>query len=150
MKWGLAEGRAGGAEQYQTFILLANPGDEPATVTLAFLGDGVSPVPANRTIVVPAQRRVTVPAEPSEPSSTVTTFGTLLTADATRSSCERGDVLECRRPGLTGRRHERRSDAPSMASHAGSGAAGPTNKEKAPLLGGGGQWGDGDKRCERC
>jgi hypothetical protein len=79
--WGLAEGRAGGAEQYQTFILLANPGMEPATVVLAFLGDGVSPAPANRTIVVPAQRRVTVPAEAPEPSSTLTTFGTLLTAD---------------------------------------------------------------------
>ena len=26
----------------------------------------------------------------------------------------------------------------------GRGATGPTNKEKAPLLGGGGQWGDGE------
>jgi autotransporter-associated beta strand protein len=81
MKWGLAEGRSGGAEGYQTFILLANPGDEPATVTLAFLADGASLAPVNRTIVVPAERRVTVPAEAPEPSSTVTTFGTLLTAD---------------------------------------------------------------------
>jgi hypothetical protein len=81
MKWGLAEGRAGGAEQYQTFILLANPGEEPATVTLTFLGDGASPAPANRTIVVPAERRVTVPVEAPEPSSTLTTFGALLVAD---------------------------------------------------------------------
>jgi hypothetical protein len=79
--WGLAEGRAGGAEHYQTFILLANPGIEPATVTLTFLGDGASPPPANRTIVVPARRRVTIPAEAPEPSTAVTTFGTLLISD---------------------------------------------------------------------
>ena len=112
MKWGLAEGRAGGAEQYQTFILLANPGDEPATVTLAFLADGASPAPANRTIVVPAQRRVTVPAEAPEPSSTVTTFGTLLiVGSADRRGA--GDVLECRRPDM-GCRHERHGDAPAV------------------------------------
>jgi hypothetical protein len=39
-KWGLAEGRAGGPEGYQTYILLANAGTSPANVTLRFLGDG--------------------------------------------------------------------------------------------------------------
>jgi hypothetical protein len=36
-KWGLAEGRVGGANNYQTYILLANPGSAPANVTITFL-----------------------------------------------------------------------------------------------------------------
>jgi autotransporter-associated beta strand protein len=38
--WGLAEGRVGGPEGYQTYILLANPGDEPAEAILTFLREG--------------------------------------------------------------------------------------------------------------
>jgi hypothetical protein len=38
--WGLAEGRVGGPEGYQTYILLANPGDDPANVILTFLREG--------------------------------------------------------------------------------------------------------------
>jgi len=55
-RWGLAEGRAGGPENYQTYILLANAGTAPTAVTLQFLGDGLTPAPA-------------------------TTFGTVVTAD---------------------------------------------------------------------
>ena len=36
-RWGLAEGRVGGPDNYQTYILLANPGSEEASVTLTFL-----------------------------------------------------------------------------------------------------------------
>ena len=36
-KWGLAEGRAGGTNNYQTYILLANPGGTQADVTITFL-----------------------------------------------------------------------------------------------------------------
>jgi autotransporter-associated beta strand protein len=43
-KWGLAEGRSGGPEAYQTYILLANPGTVKANVTVTFLRDGQSPV----------------------------------------------------------------------------------------------------------
>ncbi len=35
--WGLTEGRVGGPNAYQTYILLANPGDTAANVTLTFL-----------------------------------------------------------------------------------------------------------------
>jgi autotransporter-associated beta strand protein len=37
VKWGLAEGRVGGASAHQTYILLANPGDNAAQVTITFL-----------------------------------------------------------------------------------------------------------------
>ena len=81
-KWGLAEGRAGGAEGYQTYILLANAGTSPANVTLQFLGDGVSAAPANQTIEVGAQKRVTVRVDPVDPgAAAVTTFGTIITSD---------------------------------------------------------------------
>jgi YVTN family beta-propeller protein len=36
-RWGLAEGRVGGAETAQTYILLANAGAEAASVTITFL-----------------------------------------------------------------------------------------------------------------
>ena len=36
-KWGLAEGRVGGGDGAQTYILLANPGAAAATVTVTFL-----------------------------------------------------------------------------------------------------------------
>jgi len=42
--WGLAEGRAGGANAYQTFILLANPGTKPADVTVRFLRTSGAPI----------------------------------------------------------------------------------------------------------
>ena len=35
--WGLAEGRVGGPEGYQTYILIANPGDTATDVMLTFL-----------------------------------------------------------------------------------------------------------------
>jgi hypothetical protein len=43
-KWGLAEGRNGGAREYQTYILLANPGTVKANVTISYLREGQPPV----------------------------------------------------------------------------------------------------------
>jgi hypothetical protein len=81
-KWGLAEGRAGGAEGYQTYILLANAGTAAANVTLKFLGDGVTAAPAERTIVVGGQQRITVRVDPADPgAAAATTFGTVITSD---------------------------------------------------------------------
>jgi hypothetical protein len=58
-RWGLAEGRVGGANAYQTFILLANPGDTEAAVTVRFLrADGR--VPLVKTFSVPPTRRFTI------------------------------------------------------------------------------------------
>jgi hypothetical protein len=56
--WGLAEGRAGGANAYQTFILLANPGSDPADVTVRFLR--TSGAPLVKTFTVPPTRRFNI------------------------------------------------------------------------------------------
>ena len=39
-KWGLAEGRVGTSANYQTYILLANPGTVQAQAVITFLRDG--------------------------------------------------------------------------------------------------------------
>jgi hypothetical protein len=57
-KWGLAEGRSGGAEAYQTYILLANPGMVKANVTIMFLREGQSPI--EKTFEVNPQSRFNV------------------------------------------------------------------------------------------
>ena len=57
-RWGLAEGRVGGAEGYQTYVLLANTGTSDAEVTLTFLrADGTT---VTKTMTVPAASRVNV------------------------------------------------------------------------------------------
>jgi hypothetical protein len=48
--WGLAEGRVGGPEEYQTYILLANPQSTPAVVTVRFLPEGGTPVTKSFTV----------------------------------------------------------------------------------------------------
>jgi uncharacterized repeat protein (TIGR01451 family) len=44
VKWGLAEGRVGGALKQQTYILLMNPGAQRADVTVTFLRSGGAPI----------------------------------------------------------------------------------------------------------
>jgi DNA-binding beta-propeller fold protein YncE len=57
-RWGLAEGRVGGTEAYQTYILLANPGSDVANVTLTFLR--VTGAPIVKTFRVPPFARFNV------------------------------------------------------------------------------------------
>jgi hypothetical protein len=57
-RWGLAEGRSGGPANYQTYILLANPGPVDAEVTITYLPEGG--MPFTRTHGVAANRRVNV------------------------------------------------------------------------------------------
>jgi Calx-beta domain len=57
-KWGLAEGRVGGSEAWQTFILLMNPQSNDASVSMTFFLDNGSRV--FRTFTVPAGRRFNV------------------------------------------------------------------------------------------
>jgi hypothetical protein len=62
-RWGLAEGRVGNPAgfppaDYQTFILLANPGGAATTATLTFLRSNGTTV--QRAFAVPASSRVTV------------------------------------------------------------------------------------------
>ena len=56
--WGLAEGRVGGANNCQTFILLANPGTVAATVTVKFLRTTGTPI--TKTFIVAPTSRFTV------------------------------------------------------------------------------------------
>jgi hypothetical protein len=48
--WGLAEGRVGGPQDYQTYILLANPGNAASTVQMVFLREGQTPVTKSFTV----------------------------------------------------------------------------------------------------
>jgi hypothetical protein len=55
-RWGLAEGRVGGARGYETYILLANPNTQDARVRLSYLrSDGSTIV---RDLTVPATSRL--------------------------------------------------------------------------------------------
>jgi hypothetical protein len=64
-KWGLAEGRVGGANNYQTYILLANPGSTAANVTIAFLRSNGSTV--TKTFTVDPVSRFNVAPGPGGP-----------------------------------------------------------------------------------
>jgi hypothetical protein len=55
LRWGVADGRVGGARNYQTFVLLANPNAFPAEVDVRFLKGTFT---ANRSYVLaPLSRR---------------------------------------------------------------------------------------------
>jgi hypothetical protein len=56
--WGLAEGRTGGPQAYETYILLANPGTSDAEVTLTCLR--TSGAPLTKTFTVPKASRLNV------------------------------------------------------------------------------------------
>jgi YVTN family beta-propeller protein/autotransporter-associated beta strand protein len=58
LKWGLAEGRVGGTAHAQTYVLIANPGTQPANVTATFLRtDGTTIV---KTLTVAATSRTNI------------------------------------------------------------------------------------------
>jgi len=65
-EWTLSEGRTGGPEGYQTYILLANPDpDRGTSVSLTFLRDDGDDV-VLRSAYVPPASRVTVSVDPSQ------------------------------------------------------------------------------------
>jgi hypothetical protein len=73
--WGFAEGRVGGPEGYQTYILLANPDPQrPANVGIRFLPDHGDPV--LKGFVVPPSSRFNVAVDLVQvPELVDTTFG---------------------------------------------------------------------------
>jgi hypothetical protein len=82
-KWGLAEGRVGGTAEAQTYILLANPGTDPADVTLTFLrAPGSSPQTVTKVVTVPATSRFNVTVGPGTlvPELTNESFGALISS----------------------------------------------------------------------
>jgi hypothetical protein len=81
LRWGLAEGRVGGPDQAQTYILIANPGTQTASVGVTFLRE--SGVPLVKTFTVAAQSRfniaVTGPGS-SVPELADESFGAVIAA----------------------------------------------------------------------
>jgi hypothetical protein len=76
-KWGLAEGRVGGDNHAQTYILLANPGFLDAEVQLTFLRETGTPV--TKSVTVTASTRFTLPVGgPEVPEITNERFGVLI------------------------------------------------------------------------
>jgi hypothetical protein len=76
-KWGLAEGRVGGDNHAQTYILLANPGFLDAEVQLTFLRETGTPVV--KSVTVPASTRYTLPVgAPEVPGIANEQFGVVI------------------------------------------------------------------------
>ncbi|HWJ57728.1 MAG TPA: hypothetical protein VNR90_15915, partial [Vicinamibacterales bacterium] len=61
-RWGLAEGRVGGPNGFQTYILVANPEVVAATITLTILRTTGAPIV--KTFTVPAGARLTITTGP--------------------------------------------------------------------------------------
>jgi autotransporter-associated beta strand protein len=81
-KWGLAEGRVGGASNHQTYILLANTNaSAEAHVSITFLRE--SGAPFTKTFTVPASQRFNVRTGPGTdvPELVDERFGALITSD---------------------------------------------------------------------
>jgi autotransporter-associated beta strand protein len=80
LKWGLAEGRVGGQAQYQTYILLANPGDVEASVQIQFLRESAAPIV--KSFVVGPTSRVNVQVGPGAdvPELANESFGAIITS----------------------------------------------------------------------
>ena len=78
-RWGLAEGRVGGPESYQTYVLFANTGTTDAQVTATFLRESGAPV--TKVITVPAQTRVNLAVNSDVPELVNERFGAVITSD---------------------------------------------------------------------
>jgi hypothetical protein len=77
-RWGLAEGRAGMTGNYQTYILLANPNDEEAGVTITFLREnGMTLV---KTFTVQPGNRFNVAVGVDVPEISSERFSAVITA----------------------------------------------------------------------
>lgn len=78
-RWGLAEGRVGGPASDQTFVLLANPGTQPATVTLTFLREDSTTVTMSRTVAGMSRSTVSIAGLGSDvPDLTDESFGVII------------------------------------------------------------------------
>jgi hypothetical protein len=80
-RWGLAEGRIGLDAHYQTYILVANPGNEPAHVTARFERQAGAGPAVEKTFTVNPNSRFTVFGDLDVPELKNAVFATLLTSD---------------------------------------------------------------------
>jgi subtilisin-like proprotein convertase family protein len=74
LRWGLADGRTGGARAYSTFVLLANPNPRVAEVQVNFLKAGAT-TPIVRTYLLPPTSRRTIPVGDEVPELGAGVFG---------------------------------------------------------------------------
>lgn len=58
--WGVAEGRLGGPEQFSSYILIANPGEHPATIRATFLREGGLPPIVREPFTIGPNSRLTL------------------------------------------------------------------------------------------
>jgi autotransporter-associated beta strand protein len=78
LKWGLAEGRVGDAAAYQTYVLLANPTANAASVTITFLRESGSPIVKQFTVNPSSRLNVAVGSGSDVPELTNERFGALI------------------------------------------------------------------------
>ena len=71
--WGLAEGRAGGAQNFRTYLLLGNPESREANVTVTYLRSTGAPIV--KTYVVPRTARYTIDVNSDIPELDGSLFG---------------------------------------------------------------------------
>ena len=81
LRWGLAEGRVGGPNAFQTFILVANPDTTAANLTLTILRTTGAPIV--KTLAVPAGGRLTITTGPGSavPELADESFGATIVSD---------------------------------------------------------------------
>jgi YVTN family beta-propeller protein len=78
-RWGLADGLVGGAQNHQTYILLANPGANDAMVTLTFLRPTGETITRFFNVPAASRRNVAVAGLASDvPELINASFGTLI------------------------------------------------------------------------
>jgi hypothetical protein len=78
-RWGLAEGRVGGANHAKTFILVANRGNAETTVTVTFLRANGEPVVKTFDVAAGKRRTIAIAGTGSDvPELANETFGALL------------------------------------------------------------------------
>jgi hypothetical protein len=75
-RWALAEGRSGGTLNFHTYVLLANPGSQPAEVNVQFVPESGAPIV--NSYVVPAMSRFTIDVTTEAPELQDRSFITLI------------------------------------------------------------------------
>jgi hypothetical protein len=80
LHWGLAEGRVGGPENWQTYILLANPSHSRLTATLRFFQQSGTVVTKQFTLEPASRFNVAVPSD-HVPELTSGSFGVEITSN---------------------------------------------------------------------
>ncbi len=78
MKWGFAEGRAGTARGFRTYILIGNTSDEESQVRLTFLQSDPEATALIKNYIIPANSRVTVDVTGEFPQLLDQEFGAVL------------------------------------------------------------------------